>query len=90
VFVTLKDFQSATAIGTTGKYRLRLVVTGASPVSLAAFVEVQNGSSWDLLAASNTVDTSPDRITTPGVVGFSAGNDPTGVFAYDNFSAKGL
>jgi hypothetical protein len=89
-FVTLKDFQSASPIDTTNRYRIRLRATGASPVELAAFVEVKRDTGWDQLATATVTDDAANRIASPGVVGLSAGNDPTGVFAYDNFSAQGL
>jgi hypothetical protein len=90
IFTTLTDFQTATPINTTNRYRMRLAVIGTSPVALTAFVEQENGTSWDLLATTTASDTSPDRIATPGVVGISSSTEATGAYAYDNFSAKGL
>lgn len=90
IFTSLRDFQASSSIDTSIKYRMRLRVTGTSPVELAAVVEREAGAGWTELASTTFSDTAGNRITSPGVVGISGGNDPTGVFAYDNFSAQGL
>ncbi len=89
-FVSLKDFQSSSVVGSAAKYRLRLRVTGSSPVTLAGSVEIQNSTTWDMLGAATVQDTAAQRIDGPGVVGISAGNDPTEAYVYDNFVATGL
>jgi hypothetical protein len=90
-FIGLKDFKTSSPIDTTSKYRVRFRVTGASPVELAGLVELRTADgTWNVIGTATFSDTAANRTGNPGVVGFSAGNDPTGVFACDNFSAQGL
>ncbi len=90
IFDTLKDFKTTSSLDTASTFRIRLRVTGGSPVELSAFVERKDGATWNMIGMDTFSDGAANRIATPGVVGLSAGSDPTGVFAYDNFSAQGL
>jgi hypothetical protein len=53
------------ALTTSGRYRLRFRVTGASPVTLQGFVDRFNGSSWDVFASGtithSATGTTPAR-----------------------------
>jgi hypothetical protein len=75
------NLNPALAVGDT--YRLRLRAEGTDPVQLDAFVERFNGTGWDIIGQTSFADADPNRITTPGSVGFS-GDAETG-YLYDNF-----
>ncbi len=71
-----------------GSYRLSLGAAGTDPVQLSATIEALDANSqWTLIAEQSWSDSDPERIDTPGAVGFSGGNGATGVYTYDDFSA---
>jgi hypothetical protein len=87
-YVTLKDFEVNDALPAMSRLRLRLLVTGTSPVSLQGTVEVKDTGGFVQVGKESTSDASPSRIETPGVVGISAAGEASGAYAYDNFDAK--
>jgi hypothetical protein len=54
-----------------------------SPVRLTAFVERLNGSVWEIIGQAAYNDTSSERISTAGAVGF--GGDVEDAYVFDNF-----
>ena len=61
----------ATALNTTGVYRLRLRAVGQTPVQLNAYVELKNGTSWQVLGQASYSDASSSRLSGAGSVGSS-------------------
>ena len=70
-------------------YRFSLSAVGTSPVVLTASIEAFAApSQWTLLFKQAVSDTDPEKISTPGAVGFSGGDGPVGVHSYDDFSTS--
>jgi hypothetical protein len=69
-------------------YRMSLQVTGTDPVDLQATVERQTATGWLVIGQASALDTSPNRHTTAGSVGFS-GYIFDG-YVYDNFLRTNL
>ena len=74
------------ALNTTDRYRMRLSSIGTDPVVLTAYIERFNGSGWDMIGSTFYKDSSANRITTPGVGGFS-GSLEENSYTFDNFTA---
>ncbi|MDH4055272.1 MAG: hypothetical protein OEV58_07830 [Gammaproteobacteria bacterium] len=88
-FVTgLATINLAPAIDLVSTHRLRLRTTGTNPVSLAAFIERWDGSTWQVLGQATASDTGGSQITNPGSVGFSGYTESS--YAFDNFSYANL
>jgi hypothetical protein len=68
----LAYFNLSTAMVTGATYRLRLRAVGQTPVQLNAYVELKNGTSWQVLGQSSYSDASSSRLSGAGSVGFSA------------------
>jgi hypothetical protein len=83
-FVPLAQIAINPVLNTTDTYRLRLRATGTNPVALAAYIERQNGSGWDIIGQAFVNDTAATRVATAGTVGFT-GDRENGVYSYDNF-----
>jgi hypothetical protein len=88
--VLLTQFSGPTKLTASDVIRLKLRVQGSAPVVLSASVEIQALGGFMPFASGGTVDTSEERIETPGVVGLSAEGESSGAFAYDNFVATEL
>ena len=83
-FVTsLATITISPALNTTDTFRLRLRSTGSSPVTLNAYVERLSGASWTIIGQASVDDSSAQRITGAGSVGFSGYIETA--YAYDNF-----
>ena len=67
---------------------MRLQATGTNPVLLSAFVERQNGASWQIIGQAPFSDTDANRISTAGSVGFGGYTELSPRF--DNFARTGL
>jgi len=80
---TLTTINLTTALNTTDTFRMRIRATGTLPVTLEAFVERFNGSTWDIIGQGTASDSSAERIDTAGSVGFSGYVE--NVYRYDNF-----
>ena len=80
---TLSTINLSSALNTTDTFRLRLSTAGVDPVILNAYVERFNGISWDIIGETSYNDTSPNRITNAGSVGF--GGYVEASYNYDNF-----
>jgi hypothetical protein len=77
------------ALGNT--YRLRFAVSGASPVKLDGFVELQSGTAWSTIGMVSTTDSGVTAVVQPGVVGFDAGQpEAAGYYTYDQFTYRAL
>lgn len=85
---TLATIAVSPAFNTTDTYRLRLRTTGTSPVELAAYVERNNGGSWQIIGQAVYSDSSAQRIVTAGSVGFSGYVETS--YSYDNFVRTNL
>jgi hypothetical protein len=83
-FVTaLSNINISPGLDTTSSYRLRLSAIGTNSVELTASIERYNGAGWDVIGTANYSDTSVDRISTAGSVGF--GGYVESSYRYDNF-----
>jgi len=85
---TLAGINFASSLNTTDRFRLRLRTTGISPIRLDAFVERWNGTSWDIIGQASVDDSSADRHSNSGSVGF--GGYVEASYTYENFSATDL
>jgi hypothetical protein len=92
LFYVLTSFALATPLDSSHTYRFTLQVSGTIPVVIVGTVERFDNPSWTVIGTSTIQDgDGANAVTTPGVVGFSAGGaDATGSYAYDNFAAQGL
>ncbi len=66
--------------------RLTLEVSGTDPVNVTATVEELVNGKFVVRAKATVKDADPARITSAGTVGFGGAEDPTGSYAYDDFS----
>jgi hypothetical protein len=91
-FTGIGNIMIAPALNATDTFRLRLRVTGASDVTVHGYVERRSGTNtWDVIGEASTLDTSVDKITTAGTVGFSGGRpESAGIYTYDNFTRTPL
>lgn len=89
-WVGLTSFATSVPVEVNAVHRMRLSVKGTSPVALEGIVEKQSGAGWTELGRGSASDSDASRITGPGVVGFSSGNDPSGTYQVDDFEARGL
>ncbi len=85
---TLSSFTLSTPLNTADLFRMRLRTTGTSPVQVQAVVERLVSGSWVIVGQTTVNDSSPDRITTPGVGGLGGWIETT--YAYDDFSVTNL
>lgn len=85
---TLADIPIAPAMNQTDTYRLRLRAVGTSPVQLSAFIERLSGSTWQIIGQASVSDSAPDRIMSPGSVGFSGYLETS--YRFDNFVRTNL
>lgn len=70
-------------LNTTDTYRLRLRAIGADTVAVSAFVERWDGAAWQILGQAATSDSTAQRISQSGSVGF--GGYVENSYSYDNF-----
>lgn len=75
------------AIGPT--YRFRLKVSGAHPVHVTGYIEIEAGPTWNVIGFANVDDDDPMRLDDAGSVGMSGSKDDVG-YSYDNFSRANL
>lgn len=80
---TLGYLNLSQPLNTVDTYRLRLRTTGTETVVLSAFVERLDGGNWVILGQMAVNDTSVQRISTPGSVGF--GGYVENSYWFDNF-----
>lgn len=86
---TFADLALSAPLVAGERFRLRLRVTGASPVKVEGFVErVLAGGGGVVLGQATFLDADPMRLDAPGSVGFSA-DTGTGYF-YDDFTRTAL
>ena len=89
--VQLTQFNVTPALDSSSTYRLRLITTGTDPVQIQGFIERQVGTDWSVIGTVTLTDSTADRITTAGSVGFSAAaGDPNGIYSYDDFTRTAL
>ena len=86
---TLASIAIAPGLNTTDTFRLRLSASGTNPVNLDAYVERFNGGGWDVIGQASVADSSPQRITGAGSVGFGGSNQED-EYIYDNFARTDL
>jgi hypothetical protein len=67
---------------------MRLSTTGTTTVELQAYIERLNGGSWQVLGQTSATDTSAQRISTAGSVGF--GGYVENAYTYDRFTRTNL
>ncbi len=84
----LTSFTVSPALNTTNRYRLRLRATGTDPVQLGGFVELWNGTAWQIIGQAAASDAAANRISTAGAVGFSGYTETNN--RYDNFRRTNL
>lgn len=91
-YTDIGNITIAPALNATDTYRLRLRVTGATDVTVHGYVERRNNAgTWDTLGEASALDSSVDKITTAGTVGFSGGRpESAGIYTYDNFTRTPL
>jgi hypothetical protein len=88
-FVTaLGSIDLAAPLNTTNTYRMRLSATGTTTVQLQAYIERLNGSSWEIIGQTSATDSSAQRISTAGSVGF--GGYIENAYTYDRFTRTNL
>ncbi len=81
------DISPPLDIGAT--YRFRLKVTGAHPVHVTGYIEVEAGSTWNVIGFANVDDDDPMQLDDAGSVGLSGSKDDI-AYSYDNFSRTSL
>ena len=70
-------------LNTQDTYRLRMSVTGTAPVDLTAWVERLTENGFVSIGSASAQDSSPQRISGPGVSGF--GGHVEDSYSFDNF-----
>ncbi len=85
---TLSTIFLSTPLNTTDRFRMRLRAAGADPVNLDAWIERDNGGTWEIIGQASVLDSAANRIATPGAVGF--GGYVESSYAYDNFNRLDL
>lgn len=85
---TLATLNLSTPLNTSDLFRMRLRATGADPVNLEAWIERENGGTWEVIGQASVADAAANRIATPGAVGF--GGYVESSYAYDNFNRLDL
>ena len=84
----LAQFNLSSALVNGQTYRMRLVTQGTTTVSLIGTVEQLNGGTWTVIGSANASDTSAQRISTAGSVGFTGYIEDA--YSFDNFSRVDL
>ncbi len=73
------------------RYRLTFSAVGEDPVQLLGLLEIETDAGWETHTEVSHDDTDPDRIATPGTMGFSgADEDQNANIVYDNFTRLDL
>ncbi len=78
----------AAPVDTTHTFRVRLRVTGRLPVVVHGVAERLDGANWTVLADLEVLDSTTQRIESPGSVGTST--DESVTFTCDNFRRQPL
>ena len=86
---TLANIAIWPALNTADTYRMRLNVSGTSPVDIVASIERFDGSGWATIGQATVADNSGLRIATAGSVGFG-GHSYESEYSYDNFTRVDL
>ena len=84
----LAQFNLSSALVNGQTYRMRLVTQGTTTVSLIGTMEQLNGGTWSVIGSANATDTSAQRISTAGSVGFTGYIEDA--YSFDNFSRVDL
>jgi len=84
----LAQFNLGTALVQGNTYRMRLSTSGTTTVSLLGTVEQLNGGIWTVIGSASANDTSGQRISTAGSVGFTGYIEDA--YSFDNFSRVDL
>lgn len=85
---TLATINFSEALNQASTYRMRLSVTGTSPVVVTGYVERQTGTGFVVIGQATANDSTPLRLTVPGVSGI--GGYVEGTYIYDNFRDTNL
>lgn len=85
---TLGGITISPALNMTDTYRMRMTVTGTSSVQIQAFIERLNGATWQIIGQTSATDTSAQRLSGVGTVGFSGYVE--NAYTYDNFTRNSL
>jgi hypothetical protein len=84
----LGQFNLSTPLVNGNTYRMRLSTTGTTTVSLLGTVEQLTGGTWTVIGSASATDTSAQRITNAGAVGFTGYVEDA--YSFDNFSRVDL
>ncbi len=84
----LASMSLTTAFNTTDTFRMRLTTTGTTSVQVTGVVERLTGTGWEAIGTATATDTSPQRIATPGSVGFGGYTEAS--YTYDSFTRTNL
>lgn len=69
-------------------YRLRMVIAGDGPVQLQCILERIEDA--NIVGAASTLDFDSEAVVEPGMVGFSAADQTSNNFSYDDFVVQAL
>lgn len=73
-----------TPLNATDRFRLRLRTTGTTTVQVNGYVERFTASGWQIIGQASASDTSAQRLSTSGSVGFGGYTEAD--YRYDNFN----
>lgn len=75
-------------LNATDLYRMSLRAEGTAAVDLTATFERWTGTAWIVIGQASATDTAPDRVATPGSVGFGGYIEAN--YSFDNFAVTDL
>jgi hypothetical protein len=85
---TIAAVDISPALNTTDTFRMRLSTTGTTTVQIQAYVERLTGSGWQIIGQATATDSSAQRISTAGSVGF--GGYVEASYVFDSFTRTNL
>lgn len=86
--VPLSSIYLGSPLDISSVFRMRLRATGTNPVTVSGYLDRMTASGWATIGQASVIDNSPERISTPGSVGF--GGYVNGTYSYDNFLRTNL